>query len=1005
MTKFLNPFPGLRPFEASESHLFFGRERHIDEILNKLTSHRFVSVVGNSGSGKSSLVRAGVLPKLTQDDSWEIRLMRPGENAIQHLGELVANEQSVSDRMETLNRNRLGLIQLVRSVLPKGKKLLLLVDQFEEIFRFSGEGEESGEDAHRFVDLLLAAIDQTDVPIYVMLTLRSDFLGDCEQFMGLPEAINDGQFLVPRMNREELQRSLTGPIMYVGAKISPRLVQLLLDEVGNRPDQLPILQHVLMRTWEVWEGAQNPNLPLDLEHYTQTGGMSHALSNHAEEAFATLKNDRQHQIAESLFKTITEKGPDNRGIRRPTNIRTIASIARCTEDEILDVAGIFRHPHQGFIMPPLSTPLTSESVLDISHESLMRVWDRLGNWVEEEAESAELYQRITESAMLYEQGKAGLWRDPDLQLALDWQEKNDPNDAWAGQYNTSFRNSIRFIEASLQEKKFVRAEKARRRKILNIASLAAVLVLAMLSIWALTERGRSIANAKEAEQGKQEAERQTSLAQIQKQRAEENFDEAQRRKKEVEEQQKLTEEQKSRAEAQAREAQIQREKALTQSQIAKEAEQRAVKDRNKAEKQKAVSDSLRIQAEASEKQATRLRVLSVAQNLAIKSKLADKNTYSQQVKSLLALQAYNFNKEFDGNPNDPEIFGALLSSLRRFQHPDEYRHKLHTNTVNSICYNPKGDLVSAGDDGQIILLTGGNLKSPVYSKPQQLIFKNIMFNADGSQFAVSASELNASSSGQNILIYATNDLAKPQYSTKGLGLKKINAMEWYGNKLIVADLEGNKIVILDPAKNQVITTVPTPSRPWSIDYNTAKNLLVVGCEDGSIYKITPGQTDQLTLVSKPTSSTILCVALNADASKIAIGTDVGLCMVLNSSGETISKLSGHRSGLTQVRFHPQTGYLLTSNRDKSVRLFTSLKSGTQPIVFSEHEDWVYDVIFHPTEKVIASCGRDKTVRLYPYSMDDVATSLQKVVNRNLTEEEWRQLVGDDVPYEKTIPNL
>ena len=136
--------------------------------------------------------------------------------------------------------------------LPPEEQLLVLVDQFEELFRVEQDANrhEAENDKAAFVKLLLAATHQSELPIYVVLTMRSDYLGDCAQFWDLPEAINDGQYLIPRLTREQRREVITGPVAVGGAVITPRLVNRLLNDVGDDPDQLPILQHALMRTWD-----------------------------------------------------------------------------------------------------------------------------------------------------------------------------------------------------------------------------------------------------------------------------------------------------------------------------------------------------------------------------------------------------------------------------------------------------------------------------------------------------------------------------------------------------------------------------------------------------------------------------------------------------------------------------------------------------------------------------------------------------------------------------------
>ena len=144
------------------------------------------------------------------------------------------------------------------------------------------------EAATAFVNLLLEAKEQTTYPIYVVLTMRSDFLGDCAQFPGLAEAINAGQYLVPRMTRDERRAAISGPVGVGGAEISPVLLTRLVNDVGDNPDQLSILQHALNRTWARWQHEGGGKGPLDLPHYEAIGTMAHALDQHAERAYAEL---------------------------------------------------------------------------------------------------------------------------------------------------------------------------------------------------------------------------------------------------------------------------------------------------------------------------------------------------------------------------------------------------------------------------------------------------------------------------------------------------------------------------------------------------------------------------------------------------------------------------------------------------------------------------------------------------------------------------------------------
>ncbi len=511
-----NPFPGLRPFEADEDHLFFGREPQVDELLRRLRFNRFLSVVGTSGCGKSSLIRCGLIPSLhgglmvKAGTSWRISVMRPGEDPLGHLAAALAVPEmiGVTEGLlastsgvlvdAALRRGKRGLIDAVRQAhIPPEDNVLLVVDQFEELFRFqrSRQLPAARDEAVAFVKLLLEATSQTEVPIYVVLTMRSDFIGECMEYPGLPEALNAGQYLVPRMTRDQLRSAITGPVAVAGAQIAPRLVQRLLNEIGADQDQLPILQHALMRTWDHWAGRPEPRGPVDLQDYDAAGDMRHALSRHAEEAYHDAAGGRGALVAERVFRALTDVVSDPRGVRRPCALAELAAVAEASEAEVAQVVDVFRRPGRSFLMPPAPVPLESHVIVDLSHESLMRCWTRLQAWARDERASAEVYLRLTRAARWHEDGTAGLWRDPELGLGLKWRAEHRPSAAWARRYDDGFDRAMRFLDDSARERDRLvaerRAEVRRRWRRLQGVAAALALMLVATGITAYVARRES----------------------------------------------------------------------------------------------------------------------------------------------------------------------------------------------------------------------------------------------------------------------------------------------------------------------------------------------------------------------------------------------------------------------------------------------------------------------------------------------------------------------------------
>lgn len=683
------PFPGLRPFEEDEEYFFFGRERPVTQLMSRLRSSRFLAVIGTSGSGKSSLIKAGVLPSIYRGfmagagSGWRVALFRPGDNPIGNLAAILAGrgvlggdtgvgDTNIDDEADrdliygklieaTLRRSNRGLIEVVRQArLPERENLLIVVDQFEELFRFSQlERDNSDEkrDSTAFINLLLESGRQTELPIYIIFTMRSDFLGDCTQFRGLPEAINSGQYLIPRMTRDEKRAAVEGPIAVCDASITQTLVSRLLNDVGDSPDHLPILQHALMRTWDYWAENRRDDEPLDLKHYEAIGTMKSALSQHAEEAYAELRSEKNRAICEKMFKLLTQRGETGRGVRRPAKVGEICAVANASEKEVIRVINVFRHPGRTFLMPPIEVRLHADSVIDISHESFMRIWDRLVQWVKEEEQSAELYRRLAQAAALHKEGKVGLWRNPELGLALKWREKNEPNAVWARQYDPSFDRAIAFLEISEKEQAREIKEKERKQKAEIKRNRFFTIVIGAIGIIAVFFAGWAIMSKKEVINLKRKAENERDTAKLARKDAVRLHNIANVQKN------KALKEKKN-ADKSAEEAEKEREKAENSAKIAKQATIEAEKNQAKAEKEEQKAKENEVKAkikgliiDLNKADAIFRRYKAKAKELAVQSiAIVPDDDKAKELKVLLAITAYEA---------DSEAYDQLASTTRR----------------------------------------------------------------------------------------------------------------------------------------------------------------------------------------------------------------------------------------------------------------------------------------------------------------------------------------------------
>jgi hypothetical protein len=346
--------------------------------------------------------------------------------------------------------------------------------------------------------------------------MRLDFLGDCARFQRLPEAISDGQYLVPNLSRAERRAAIEEPAKKAGKLIKPEVTQRLLNEIGEDPDQLPVLQHALMRMWQHADaGAQ-----ISLDDYTGTGGVKEAISRHADQIYLALPSDGHRRAAERLFKAISERDRRGRSIRRATLFGEIAAIvagddttmtAAESEQKLLDVVDAFRAPDCCFLMPPAGEPITPSTLIDISHESLLRGWNRMTGtpgkegWIGEEAADGQQYNDLLEDEKRHYVFPGKIADERQL-----WWRTTRPNAAWAERYGNKFAAVRDFLEGvcDLHRREFeIRQQRAVRRRYVRAASLVLGLAGALFLI-ALYVNDR----AKDARNARLAAEQQAQLA-------------------------------------------------------------------------------------------------------------------------------------------------------------------------------------------------------------------------------------------------------------------------------------------------------------------------------------------------------------------------------------------------------------------------------------------------------------------------------------------------------------
>lgn len=1021
-----NPFPGLRPFSIEDAHLFFGREGQVDEILVKLNKNRSVAVMGYSGSGKSSLMYCGLIPILyggfmtDTGPHWKVIVTRPGNSPIENIaydavefmvqeGRIQSEDRGIYKAIfkSILRNGNDGLVELTKYLQSHSEdNFFFFIDQFEELFRYKNlGGEDAVNEATFYVNLLLTAVNQRAVPSYLAISMRSDFIGECSSFPGFTQMINESNYLVPQMTREQKRLAIEGPVAVGGGAITSRLVKRLLSDIGDNQDQLPILQHALMRTWDYWISNHDPGEPMDIRHYNAIGRISQALSLHANEAYDELTN-KEKGIAEVLFKTITEKNSENLEMRRPGKISQIAELAQASEEEVIEVVEKFRKAGRSFLMPGTNVSLNEESIIELSHESLMRIWTRLSTWVDEEYESAVMYRRVSDAAAMYQIGKTNLWRPPDLQLALNWQKKQKPTRTWAQRYDIAFERAIVFLdtsrityEAELKNQEMLQRRMLRRARVTNLILALLLLIATGFFIYGLFQQIKAEQQFQLAVEQKEVAEKATVEANRQRQIALDALREVEIQKEQLDDQNKEL----TRAYSDIK---LARDIAERNLRYAREQEALANDSKDKEQSARINAEKQTEIAKNNYDKANRLLMLSIAQSLEAKSVGIE----DAQLAGLTAMQGYIYHTTYEGNKYDPYVFSGLYTSLTKLNNknynsskvPGNYKNKMYALVVSS----KSPVFYTTGNDGRIF---EGNYQE---QKSDKLIYENKGY--PNRVLALSKDEKYLVNGNDSSYVEIFN-LADPAKPVRVIGHTKfVNDIRFMPDNSGFISASADKTLRFTNHLNgqsKIILTLPYELK--AIDISSDGRKLVGVSTYGNLIEVNLRDYSYKELVNEGPNR-ILSVVYHPSRPLIAYGVELineqqkvvrGVVKLLDLETGKIKELSGHKAGIADLEFSPDGLLLASAGLDAKLQMWVVDHEDDLPVVMDNNNGFVWDVSFTKgSEYLIASCN-DGEIRYWPTNPAMLATKVCPKLMRDMTPEEWEIYVGNNIGYESTCKSL
>jgi WD40 repeat protein/DNA-binding SARP family transcriptional activator len=495
-----NPYKGLRAFDEPDADDFFGRDALVDEILARLAGGgprgRLVLVVGGSGSGKSSLVRAGLLPRVRRGDTggsgaWFVATMVPGASPFEELAECLRRVAVVeSDRLaDELAFDERGVDGVLRRIVPAGGELLLVVDQLEELFTLADDAEQRA-----FLDGLTHAVGAADSRLRVVATLRADLYDRPLRFEGFGAAVGDATVPIAAMSAAELEAAIVGPAERVGGGVEAALAAELVGAVLHEPAALPSLQFTLYEL-----AARSPDRKLVLADYRKLGGVDGAIAARAEELYQSLDDDAREGVRR-LFGRLVVVGTEGEPTRRRVLRTELAAVAGPSAGEVLAAIEVWTRAR---LLTLDRHPESREPTVEVAHEALLREWPRLRGWLEEDHDDIVALGQLRDAAA----GWAGLHRDPGalyrgarLDTAL---QLADPGARTLPPLEREFLDASRTErdrERRHEAEQLQHTARANRRLRAQLVALAIVLVVAVIAgLVAVRQRDRAQESATDAD--------------------------------------------------------------------------------------------------------------------------------------------------------------------------------------------------------------------------------------------------------------------------------------------------------------------------------------------------------------------------------------------------------------------------------------------------------------------------------------------------------------------------
>ncbi len=943
------PYMGLDSFSEQQAHLFFGREKLVAHLLMRIQGTRFLCITGPSGSGKSSLLQAGLIPKLragslSGSDQWLFETVRPGNQPLENLalmmGRLAKSLSAADDFRRFSTTQPLILHAQLETLLSHqvNQRAVIVVDQFEEIFT------QTKDETVRltFLTLLTNAVQHTDGRVSVLISMRSDFLSQCATYADLRQLISGQLELVGAMEPEELARAIAMPALEVGVEVKADLVAQVINDMRGEPGALPLMQFALKDIFDAQHKQTGKPVALTLQEYLTRGGIQQALERHANIQFAKFSPEEQG-IARQIFMSLIEVGRGTVDTRRTAAFSELLPLG-INVNQVEHVVQILANARLITTDNLPSEQATSAGIntrnVTIAHEKLIEAWPWLQQLVRENRTLIELQNQISEDAtqwIEHKQDAGYLYTGARLQTAKEQLETNQLTLSALAQ---------QLIDASneAETKRLQQIEDARQHEIAQQRQLADVqrnrvrwlagmgLVALLLAAAASWFGIQSNHNATVAQAASTVALEQKVIAQAASMRADQKAQEAQ---------------------------------AVVTAQ--------AIEVINRSHAQ--------ATAEAERARAQHNAQIALSRQLAAQS-TSELNSNRYESAILLAIES--------GRATDTlEAFAAIRGAIANPWHIRMILHSVLAATWN----RDESKILTNSDDGTARIWDAASGEELVTLTGHTNIVLAATWNRDESKILTRSADGTAriwdAASGEE-LVRLTGHTQSVLAATWNRDESKILTSSDDGTARIWDAASGEELVRLTGHTQSVDQAM------WNRD---GSKILTSGA-DGTARIWDAASGEELVTLTGHTHI-VLAATWNRDESKILTNGDDGTARIWDAaSGEELVTLTGHTRFVLAATWNRDESKILTSGDDGTARIWDAA-SGEELVRLTGHTQSVLAATGNRDESKILTSSADGTARIWYVRIQDLIDAACQWVPRNMTETEWDLYM--EAPYRPTCP--